>query len=191
MALVRTSTSARVRASCVAQSEPVPPRDALGTRQESLNPHSTTVFFSSDFECLNSYIVPAISLAKAGGLFDNFDGWTRAAVQAVVDTNDPASKKILWIALLSLVPDMQAWLCNNAPPLHQRWTASLLDRVTRFATGAVLIAPSSSKPTSVANDKKRASRSQKLDANKVSSALLYSGTEDFLYSEVALYLACV
>ena len=133
--------------------------------------------------------MPAVALARRSGLFDGFDGWTNRAVDAVVESDDPVCKKLLWVVLLSVVPEVQQWLDQNAPPLHRKWTDDLYSRVKRFATGAVVVHPD--EEGGAATSRRRVVGSKDKREKDRSHPLLYSGVDDFLYSEVALYLASV
>ena len=166
----------------VKREEPVFSTNPFGSRSEVYNEHAQGFIFTQNHNVIDGYLRPAVDLAKQKNLFSEFDSWSHTALDAILNCTDIHSKKLLWIVLLGMLPEVQLWFHRQAGATSERWTAGLYDRTRTFLLGACV--------DERAVDEEIGKR-QRGGAKEEKDTLIFGTPMDFLFSEFARYFATI
>jgi hypothetical protein len=109
--------------------------DPFGPRSEIYNALSNNFVFTQSHSVVNNLLFPAVALARKKNLLSEFDDWSNTALDTILCCSDLHSKKLLWVVLLGMLPEIEDWFNSKAACMSHKWTVGLYSRTCAFLKG--------------------------------------------------------
>lgn len=186
MALVPAPPPQRSRAADAARWAPAGPvgENVFGTMADACDPETQSFLFTRRRDVLDGYLAPAVALALSEGLDRVFDAWTHGALQAVLETEDLLSKRMLWLALLTLLPQVEGWFMQKGGPHAAVFVAHAKREMQAFCLGQTR------EPPEAAPEARPAKRGRRATSDAAPPCdPLYASPADFVSAMTAYFLA--
>ena len=165
------------------------PLNEFGTFVDSTDPNTPTFFFTRRTEEVDRFLRPAVVLAKRQGLDATFDRWTHGALEAAEETDDLLSKRLLWLALLTVLPDIEAWFVQSGPPCAAAFTAHVKREMHSFCLGLTLDAYGTEAALGVTEARPMKKKAGLKEEAGRGGGAVYASAADFVAQMTAYYLA--